>query len=115
MGMVKKTATEMQPATRDYTLNMHKRLQGIAFKKRATRAVREVKRFAQKEMHTSDVRVDTQLNRFLWSRGIRNVPRLVRVRISRKKNEDEDAKQPFYSTCQLLEVESFAGLQTERR
>ncbi len=61
------------------------------------------------------MRVDAQLNRFLWSQGIRNVPRKVRVRISRKKNEDEDAKEPFYSTCQLLEVESFENLQTERR
>ena len=44
---------ELQVATRDYTLNMHKRLQGIAFKKRATRSVRDIKRFAAKEMHTS--------------------------------------------------------------
>ena len=43
---------ELQVATRDYTLNMHKRLQGIAFKKRATRAVRECARFAANEMHT---------------------------------------------------------------
>ena len=48
-----------------------------------------MKRFAAKEMHTSDVRVDTQLNRYMWSRGCRNVPRLVRIRVSRKKNEDE--------------------------
>ena len=44
---------ELQVATRDYTLNMHKRLQGIAFKKRATRAVRTCARFAASEMHTS--------------------------------------------------------------
>ena len=44
---------ELQVATRDYTLNMHKRLQGVAFKKRATRSVRDIKRFATKEMHTS--------------------------------------------------------------
>jgi len=94
---------------------MHKRLQGVAFKKRATQAVRNIRKFATKEFHTSDVRVDTQLNRFLWSRGCRNVPRLVRVRISRTKNEEEDAKEKFYSTVQLLEVESFAGLQTEKR
>ena len=62
-----------------------------------------------------DNRVDPQLNRFMWSRGVRNVPRKVRVRISRKRNEDEEAKQPFYSVCQLLEVESFDGLQTERK
>ena len=115
MARTKERKQEMQAATRDYTLNMHKRLQGIAFKKRATRSVRDIKRFAAKEMHTPDVRVDTQLNRHMWSRGIRNVPRKVRVRISRKKNEDEDAKHAFYSTVQLLEVDSFAGLQTEKR
>merc|ERR1712139_49548 len=115
MARTKERKQEMQPAVRDYTLNMHKRLQGIAFKKRAPRSVRDIRRFAQKEMHTQDVRVDTQLNRHMWSRGIRNVPRLVRIRISRKKNEEEDAKEPFYSTVQLLEVESFAGLNTERR
>ena len=52
MARTKERKQEMQVATRDYTLNMHKRLQGIAFKKRATRAVRTVRRFAQKEMHT---------------------------------------------------------------
>ena len=66
---------------------MHKRLQGIAFKKRPTYAVRDIRRFAIKEMHTGDVRVDTQLNRFIQSKGCRNVPRRIRVRISRTKNE----------------------------
>ena len=44
--------TELQPAKRDYTLNMHKRLQGIQFKKRAPRAIRDIRRFATKEMFT---------------------------------------------------------------
>lgn len=44
--------TELQPACRDYTLNMHKGLQGIQFKKRAPRAIRNIRRFATKEMHT---------------------------------------------------------------
>merc|ERR1719454_299949 len=87
--MVKK---EMQPACRDYTLNMHKILQKVQFKKRAPRCIRDIKRFATKEMFTKDVRVDTGLNRFVWSHGIRNVPRKIRVRISRRRNEDEDAK-----------------------
>ena len=33
------------------------------------------------------VRIDTKLNKFLWSNGVRNVPRRVRVRLSRKRNE----------------------------
>ena len=59
------------------------------------------------------MRVDTSLNRFIWTNGVRNVPRKVRVRISRKKNEDEDAKEKFYSLVQHLQVESFEGLKTE--
>merc|ERR1719371_14936 len=47
-------------------------------------------------MHTSDVRIDTALNHFLWSRGCRNVPRKVRIRVSRTQNEEDDAKEKFY-------------------
>ncbi len=43
---------EIQPVTRDYSLNLHKRLYKIQFKKRAPRAIREIRRFAQKEMFT---------------------------------------------------------------
>jgi large subunit ribosomal protein L31e len=53
------------------------------------------------------------LNRFVWSTGIRNVPRKVRVRISRKKNEDEDAKEKFYCLVQNIQVDGFSGLKTE--
>ena len=105
---------EMQPACRDYTINIHKMLQGIQFKKRAPRCIRDIKRFATKEMYTEDVRIDTGLNRFIWVNGIRNVPRKVRVRITRKRNEDEDAKNKFYSLVQHVQVDSFVGLKTEK-
>lgn len=41
----------------------------------------------------SDVRVDAKLNKFLFSKGVRNVPTRVRVRLSRKRNEDEEATE----------------------
>lgn len=63
------------------------------FKNKAPRAVREIKKFAQKIMFTKDVRVDSTLNKFVWSKGIRNVPYRVRVRLSRRRNEDEEAKE----------------------
>ena len=37
---------------REYTINMHKRLHGIGFKYRAPRAVKEIKKFAEKQMGT---------------------------------------------------------------
>merc|ERR1711884_717636 len=106
--------TELQPACRDYTLNLHKRLQGIQFKKRAPRAIRDIRRFATKEMHTEQVRIDPQLNRQVWTSGIRNVPRKIRVRITRKRNEDEDAREKFFSLVQYVEVDSFEELQTQK-
>merc|ERR1719191_393142 len=64
-------------------------------------------------MSTRDVRVDTKLNKYIWSHGVRNVPRRVRVRMSRKRNEDEDAKQKMFTLVQHVPVESFKNLQTE--
>ncbi len=43
---------EVQPVTRDYTINLSKRLHKIQFKKRAPRALREIRKFAQAEMFT---------------------------------------------------------------
>ena len=60
------------------------------------------------------MRIDPSLNRAVWLNGIRNVPRRIRVRISRVRNEDEDAKEKFYSLVQHIEVDSFRGLHTEK-
>ena len=112
--MAKGQKKEIHECARDYTINLHKKLHGIQFKKRAGRAIREIVRFAQKEMQTQDVRVDPELNRHVWSQGVRNVPRRVRVRFNRKKNDDEDADEQFYTLAQHVPVDSFKGKQTEK-
>nr|XP_043620284.1 60S ribosomal protein L31-like [Erigeron canadensis] len=85
------------------------------FKKKAPKAIKEIKKFAQKAMGTTDVRVDVKLNKQIWSRGIRSVPRRVRVRIARKRNDDEDAKEELYSLVTVAEipVEGLKGLGTK--
>ena len=40
-----------------------------------------------------DVRIDNSLNKHVWSQGVKNVPTRIRVRLSRRRNEDEDAKE----------------------
>uniref|UniRef100_A0A8C5F1Z1 Large ribosomal subunit protein eL31 n=3 Tax=Amniota TaxID=32524 RepID=A0A8C5F1Z1_9SAUR len=60
--------------TREYTINIHKRIHGVGFKKRAPRALKEIRKFAMKEMGTPDVRIDTRLNKAVWAKGIRYVP-----------------------------------------
>ncbi|KAL6265143.1 60S ribosomal protein L31 [Pogonomyrmex barbatus] len=99
--------------TREYTVNLHKRLHGVGFKKRAPRAIKEIRKFAEKQMGTPDVRIDTRLNKQLWSKGIRNVPFRVRVRLSRRRNDDEDSANKLYTLVTYIPTASFKGLQTE--
>ena len=100
----KKAAADL--VTREYTVNLNKRLHGITFKKRAPRAVRELRKFAEQTMKTKDVRLDTKLNKYLWSKGVRNAPFRVRVRLARKRNEDEEADEKVSQRGSIVVVGS---------
>ncbi|KAL1129348.1 hypothetical protein AAG570_013875 [Ranatra chinensis] len=99
--------------TREYTINLHKRLHGIGFKKRAPRAIKEIRRFAVKHMGTPDVRLDTHLNKQVWHKGIRNVPFRIRVRLARRRNDDEDSPHKLYTLVTYVPVATFKNLQTK--
>jgi large subunit ribosomal protein L31e len=92
LQMAKKEGASKEPVTREYTINLHKRIHKSSFKKRAPNAIKEIRAFAQKVMGTKDVRLDVKLNKAVWMQGIRNVPIRLRVVISRRRNDDEDAK-----------------------
>merc|ERR1712141_95757 len=109
----KAKSTMAEVVTREYTINLHKRLHGIGFKYRAPRAIKEVKKFAEKQMGTPDIRIDTRLNKHLWSQGVRNVPYRIRVRLARMRNEDEDSVNKLYTLVTHVAVANFKGLQTE--
>ena len=109
--MVKSSKPDL--VTRDYTIHLSKRIHRCQFKKKTPRAVKEVRAFAAKAMGTKDVRIDSNLNKHLWATGIKNPPTRVRVRLSRKRNEDEEADEKLYTYVQLVQVDSFKGLKTE--
>ncbi|CAG8636115.1 7149_t:CDS:2 [Ambispora gerdemannii] len=115
MAKEKKTAARSaisDVVTRDYTIHLHKAVFGRSFKYRAPQAVKAIKTFAKKHMGTSDVRLDPQLNKEIWKQGIRNVPRRMRLRLSRKRNDEEDAKEKLYTYVQYVPVLNFKGLET---
>merc|ERR1711915_1144728 len=97
--------------TREYTINLHKRIHGMQFKKRAPRAIREIKKFAEAMMGTPDVRIVVSLNKLVWSKGVRNVPRRARIRLARRHN-DEDSTHKLYTLVSAVKVDTFKGLQT---
>lgn len=98
---------------RECTINLNRRLHKVGYKKRAPRAVKIVRKFAEKEMGTNDVRIDTRLNKALWHRGIRNPPFRIRVRLSRRRNDDEDSPNKLYTLVTYVPVSTFKELQTE--
>ena len=104
MGKGEKINRAQDVITREYTIHLRKVLHGVGFKKRAPKAVKEVKAFAKKIMKTEDVRVDTKLNKFLWSQGIKAVPGRVRVRLARKRNDDDEATEKLYTLCTHVPV-----------
>jgi large subunit ribosomal protein L31e len=99
--------------SRDYTIHLAKYTHKTTFKSKTPRAVKKIKEFATKAMGTKDVRIDVEVNKFVWSQGVRNPPKRIRVRLSRKRNEDEDADEKLYTYVQLVKVPSVKGLQTE--
>jgi len=96
------------------TINLRKRTHRITFKKKAPRAVSEIRKFATQTMGTKQVIISPALNQKVWATGIRNVPNRIRVRMSRRRNEDEDAKEQMFTMVDVVETTGFSGLQTEK-
>ena len=75
----------------------------------------EIKKFAEKQMGTKDVRIDTRLNKAIWTQGVRGVPFRMRIRLARLRNEDEDSIHKLYTLVTHVQIAKggFKGLQTE--
>ncbi|XP_052036566.1 60S ribosomal protein L31-like [Apodemus sylvaticus] len=111
-GEKKKDHSPHKVVTREYAINIHKRIHGVGFKKGAPRALKEIRKFAMKEMGTPDVRIDTRLNKAVWAKGVRNVPYHIRLCLSRKRNEDEDSPNKLYTLVTYVPVTTFKNLHT---
>ena len=68
---------------------------------RAVRAINMIREFAQHHMKVETIKIDEELARDIWARGVRNPPRKVRVRMSKtdegyilvsKYDEDAESK-----------------------
>lgn len=110
-GKAKSSASE--PKALEATINLHKRLHGVSFKNRAPRAVREIKAFAKALMRTEDVRVDSDLNKAVWSKGIRNVPFRLRLRLERRRAEEEEGASGMVTHVSVVDADTFKGELTK--
>lgn len=102
-------------ATTENTINIHKCILGVGFKKLAPWALKRIQKFAMKEVGTSDVHNDTRLSKAIWAKGISNVPHCIHVQLSRRLNEDEDSPNKLYMLVRYVSVTTLKNLQTKCR
>jgi large subunit ribosomal protein L31e len=62
--------------------------------RRTDRVVNMIKEFAIKHMKSSQIKIDQDLNRYIWQKGKTNPPRKVRVRLV--KDEDDQIIVSLY-------------------
>eukprot|EP00768_Dysnectes_brevis_P003039 gnl/Dysnectes_brevis/219_a249_10069.p1 GENE.gnl/Dysnectes_brevis/219_a249_10069~~gnl/Dysnectes_brevis/219_a249_10069.p1 ORF type:complete len:108 (+),score=38.02 gnl/Dysnectes_brevis/219_a249_10069:66-389(+) len=92
----------------EHTVKLAKDTRGIAFKKRAPRAIKAIKKAAFRLTRVDDVRVDPSVNEYVWSKGIRQVPRKIRVNFDVYTPEEGDK----FVVVTHIPKKDFKGLTT---
>jgi len=106
--------------TYEVTFNLSTALKNMCgMKRRAPRAVRDIKHYARRFMNTQVVKLDSDLNKYLWSQGIRNPPKKLRLVFERKpvettEEEQTQGKQQYYTLIKYKLVPTFVGLSAAR-
>lgn len=62
----------------------------VSIKKRSKGAMAVIRAFTAKHMKTDSVKIGSDLNHLIWSRGIKNPPRKVKVQMVPKKKDDTE-------------------------
>ncbi len=70
---------------RIYTINLSKVVL-TPKRRRSERATNMIKEFAKKHMKAEISKIDEELNKMVWKKGIRKPPRSIRVKIVRESD-----------------------------
>ena len=57
--------------------------------------------------------IDADLNKQVWINGSANPPKRIRVRLSRKRNDDEESAHKLYTLVSFVPVDTYKNLQTK--
>jgi large subunit ribosomal protein L31e len=95
---------------RIYTVNLAKAWDTPKYR-RTDRVINIIKEFTQRHMQTDKVKIDQDLNRHIWSRGKKNPPRKIRLRMV--KEDDDTVVVSSYIEERRTETESEEERRTE--
>ena len=95
---------------RIYTVNLTKAWDTPKYR-RTDRVINIIKEFTQRHMQTDKVKIDQDLNRHIWSRGKKNPPRKIRLRMV--KEDDDTVVVSSYIEEKRTEAESEETISEE--
>ena len=78
-------STNLEPLTRVYMVPLRRAFEAPKYR-RTKVAVRIIREFTIRHMKATEVKIEKGVNELLWSRGITNPPRRIRLEMER----DED-------------------------
>jgi large subunit ribosomal protein L31e len=78
-------STNLEPLTRVYMVPLRRAFEAPKYR-RAKVAIRIIREFTIRHMKATEVKIEKGVNELLWSRGITNPPRRIRLEMER----DED-------------------------
>ncbi|HET6717680.1 MAG TPA: 50S ribosomal protein L31e, partial [Nitrososphaeraceae archaeon] len=102
-------------STRIYTVNLAKAWDTPKYR-RTDRVINIIKEFTERHMQTNKVKIDQDLNRHIWSRGKRNPPRRIRLRMIKEDDDTVVVSSYIEEKSSLSEesVEEKAKVQAEK-
>lgn len=103
---------ELTPTKVATTVHINKLVHNSRRKIRAQRAIKEIVKAGQNLMGTETVKVDQELNSFIWKHGKSSTPTRVRVVFERKADEKNDNE--MITVASYKEVATFKNLQSEK-
>ncbi|MDP9306220.1 MAG: 60S ribosomal protein L31 [Thermoproteota archaeon] len=95
---------------RIYTVNLSKAWDTPKYR-RTDRVINIIKEFTQRHMQADKVKIDQDLNRHIWSRGKKNPPRKIRLRMV--KEDDDTVVVSSYIEEKRTETESEETISEE--
>ena len=78
-------SSKLEPLTRVYMVPLRRVFEAPRYR-RSKVAVRLIREFTTRHMKADEVKIDAKVNELIWSRGITNPPRRIKLEMER----DED-------------------------
>jgi large subunit ribosomal protein L31e len=82
-----------EPVDRVHTVPLQKAYEAPPYR-RAKVAIRLIREFAKRHMKATEVKISEEVNLAIWSRGIRNPPRRIKLQMKRDEDGIVEVKLP---------------------